>query len=104
GLHYGTTEGRAPLALVRQRQALERPHVFLAHEVAAAVPRDARPLAERPAAHAHVAGARGGGDVADAVEVVLAVLEVWVHGDRDVRQQGPRRRRPHHELALGIGG
>src|SRR5207245_10213587 len=43
----------------------------------------------------------GGHDVANAVHLVLAVLEVRVHGDGDVREQGPRRGGPDDQLAVG---
>ncbi len=75
---------------------------MLAHQLATGDGAHVRGVGQRLATDLHVVRARRGGDVAHARDFVLAVLEVRVHGDGHVGEQRPRRRGPHHQLALGV--
>ncbi len=98
----GAGHDESPLALLWQRYDLERPQVFLPHQLAPAVAGDPFRRGQRLAAHVHVRRAIGGHDVAHPVHLVLPVLEVRVHRDRDVGQQRPWGGGPDHQLPVGI--
>ena len=102
GRYEAARHDDGPLALLRQLHQLQRSHVLLPHELAPAVSGDARTRGEWLAADVHVAGTRRRDDVKDAIQLVSPVLQVGMHGHRDVRQEGPGRRRPDDQLPPGI--
>ena len=82
-----------------QRHDVERPPVLLSHQLASVERADQLSGREQRPAHVNVPGARHGGDVAQLADFVLAVVQIGMDRDRDIREQGPRRRGPHHEVA-----